>query len=60
MIAEPGRYYVSKAFSLAANIIARRAPPALEAGASEMDVDPEQPSVMCTYSILSPLVNPVC
>ena len=27
VIAEPGRYYVSKAFSLAANIIARRAPP---------------------------------
>ncbi|TBU42795.1 ornithine decarboxylase [Dichomitus squalens] len=30
IIAEPGRYYVSKAFSLAANIIARRAPPAHE------------------------------
>ncbi|KAM5544080.1 hypothetical protein V8D89_002266 [Ganoderma adspersum] len=28
LIAEPGRYFVSKAFSLAANIIARRAPPA--------------------------------
>lgn len=27
LIAEPGRYYVAKAFSLAANIIARRAPP---------------------------------
>jgi len=26
IIAEPGRFYVSKAFSLAANIIARRAP----------------------------------
>lgn len=50
LIAEPGRYYVSKAFSLAANIIARRAPPALEQGASsDMEVDPEQPSVMCTY-----------
>ncbi|KAF4571030.1 hypothetical protein EYR36_008357 [Pleurotus pulmonarius] len=27
VIAEPGRFYVSKAFSLAANIIARRVPP---------------------------------
>ena len=49
LIAEPGRYYVSKAFSLATNIIARRAPPALEQGSSDTDVDPEQPSVMCTY-----------
>ncbi|PIL28106.1 hypothetical protein GSI_09757 [Ganoderma sinense ZZ0214-1] len=31
LVAEPGRYYVAKAFSLAANIIARRAPPAAEA-----------------------------
>lgn len=48
IIAEPGRYYVAKAFSLAANIIARRAPPAVENGAQELEVDPEQPSVMCT------------
>ncbi|PCH42684.1 hypothetical protein WOLCODRAFT_138023 [Wolfiporia cocos MD-104 SS10] len=46
IIAEPGRYYVSKAFSLAANVIARRAPPALERGSQDVDVDPEQPSVM--------------
>lgn len=45
IIAEPGRYYVAKAFSLAVNIIARRAPPASEGGA-EVE-DPEQPSVMC-------------
>ncbi|KAH9918920.1 ornithine decarboxylase [Epithele typhae] len=43
IIAEPGRYYVSKAFNLATNIIARRAPPA----ADDSDLaDPEHPSVM--------------
>ena len=47
IIAEPGRYYVAKAFSLATNIIARRAPPAAD-HASEAYLDPEQPSVMCT------------
>lgn len=52
IIAEPGRYYVAKAFSLAVNVIARRAPPAVdgaEAGAVQYteDADPEQPSVMC-------------
>lgn len=45
VIAEPGRFYVSKAFSLAANIIARRAP------VTEAPLEPEgpsdQPSVMC-------------
>ncbi|KAI0703841.1 ornithine decarboxylase [Cytidiella melzeri] len=47
IIAEPGRYYVSRAFSLAVNVIARRAPPsAAEGGTQEMDMDPEQPSVM--------------
>ncbi|GBE90055.1 Ornithine decarboxylase [Sparassis crispa] len=46
IIAEPGRYYVSRAFSLAANVIARRAPPALDASPQDLDVDPEQPSVM--------------
>ncbi|THH18964.1 hypothetical protein EW146_g2110 [Bondarzewia mesenterica] len=47
IIAEPGRYYVSRAFSLAANIIARRAPlvdGALEMAAQETDGD--QPTVM--------------
>ena len=49
IIAEPGRYYVSKAFSLAVNVIARRAPPGLEgAGEDSEEADPEQPSVMCT------------
>ncbi|KAH9948580.1 ornithine decarboxylase [Amylocystis lapponica] len=43
IIAEPGRYYVSKAFSLAANVIARRAP---EGRSQDEEVDPEQPSVM--------------
>ncbi|KAJ7497168.1 ornithine decarboxylase [Mycena latifolia] len=41
IIAEPGRFYVSKAFSLAANIIARRAPLSEAPAASS-----EQPSVM--------------
>ena len=48
IIAEPGRYYVSKAFSLATNIIARRAPPGPAPEQADGDVDPEQPSVMCT------------
>ncbi|KAL4250921.1 Orn/Lys/Arg decarboxylase class-II family protein [Abortiporus biennis] len=46
IIAEPGRYYVAKAFSLAANIIARRAPPQADSGSQDVDMDPEQPSVM--------------
>ncbi|KAJ6611136.1 pyridoxal-dependent decarboxylase [Mycena sp. CBHHK59/15] len=44
VIAEPGRFYVSKAFSLACNIIARRAPPEAAAGGEEEDAD--KPSVM--------------
>ncbi|KAF5379680.1 hypothetical protein D9615_005807 [Tricholomella constricta] len=40
IIAEPGRFYVSKAFKLAANIIARRAP---LTGASETDMDMDTP-----------------
>jgi len=45
IIAEPGRFYVSKAFKLAANIIARRAPltGALE---SEKQESSDQPGVM--------------
>ncbi|KAI0077813.1 ornithine decarboxylase [Panus rudis PR-1116 ss-1] len=47
IIAEPGRYYVANAFSLATNVIARRAPPNAEGGSQDaVDVDPEQPSVM--------------
>lgn len=107
LIAEPGRYFVSKAFSLAANVIARRAPPAgasacagagpaeaptststgpaasslsaslasdsdsgaaeatnsasatataTATGGPEAGVEAEQPSVMCTYPKLLPLV----
>ncbi|KAJ3802153.1 ornithine decarboxylase [Lentinula aff. detonsa] len=43
VIAEPGRFYVSRAFSLAANIIARRAPPS---DSPEMTAGTGQPSVM--------------
>ncbi|EIN03932.1 ornithine decarboxylase [Punctularia strigosozonata HHB-11173 SS5] len=46
IIAEPGRFYVSKAFNLAANVIARRAP--LDDG-TEQDMDgmeEDQPRVM--------------
>ncbi|KNZ80804.1 Ornithine decarboxylase [Termitomyces sp. J132] len=45
MIAEPGRFYVSKAFKLAANIIARRAP---HAGVPQSDTveTSDQPGVM--------------
>lgn len=46
VIAEPGRFYVSKAFSLAANIIARRAP-LTEGGAKEKETPSDQPAVMC-------------
>jgi ornithine decarboxylase len=50
IIAEPGRYYVSRAFSLAANIIARRAAAddAEHAAAAAIESD-QQPSVMCTW-----------
>lgn len=58
IIAEPGRFYVSKAFTLATNIIARRARAETEdrvAIATETEHpdtvtggDGEQPSVMCT------------
>ena len=63
IIAEPGRYYVSRAFSLAVNVIARRAPPSTECSPQEQDVDLEQPSIMCTscshtsWSIFSLTVN---
>ncbi|KAJ7830404.1 ornithine decarboxylase [Mycena olivaceomarginata] len=50
VIAEPGRFYVSKAFSLATNIIARRAPSA-DAGpiTRTRRPSPTGPSVMCPY-----------
>jgi ornithine decarboxylase len=48
IIAEPGRYFVSRAFSLAANIIARRAPLSDGKTTEIKDKGNEQPSVMCT------------
>lgn len=65
IIAEPGRFYVSKAFRLATNIIARRAPlaeppPALAPSheVSDLEGDPapslsDQPAVMCEYHSLT-------
>lgn len=45
IIAEPGRFYVSTAFKLAAHIIARRAP--IDSGSPSTEPeDPEQPKVM--------------
>jgi len=44
IIAEPGRYFVSKAFSLATNIIARRTPTSAESEAEKQE-SPEAPSV---------------
>ena len=56
IIAEPGRFYVSKAFHLAANIIARRAPFGENTNESSTAVDEnndtETPRVMCMYLIL--------
>jgi len=46
IIAEPGRFYVSKAFSLATNIIARRAPLDPPLGDPPPGGPAEQPSVM--------------
>jgi ornithine decarboxylase len=46
VIAEPGRFYVSKAFKLAANIIARRAPFSDSATATEVATKSDQPAVM--------------
>lgn len=61
IIAEPGRYYVSKAFELATNIIARRAAREGtndESGMNDlvMDEDEEEgePSVMCESHLLFP------
>lgn len=55
IIAEPGRYYVSRAFELATNIIARRAAregmnddTAMECIASDDAEEEEKPTVMCT------------
>ena len=48
IIAEPGRFYVSKAFRLAANIIARRAPIADDPCPSATSIEEaDGPAVMC-------------
>ena len=44
IIAEPGRYFVSKAFSLATNVIARRTPTFAESEADKQE-NPDAPSV---------------
>jgi len=57
IIAEPGRFFVSKAFKLAAHIIARRAPlpdATTEAPAAPASED-DQPKVMCKSS--APCLN---
>jgi len=46
IIAEPGRYFVSRAFSLAANIIARRAPLSDGVTTEMKDESNDRPSVM--------------
>lgn len=46
IIAEPGRFYVSKAFRLAANIIARRAPIAGPPAQEPSEPASDQPAVM--------------
>jgi ornithine decarboxylase len=49
VIAEPGRFYVSGAFSLAANVIARRARANDDVIATaDVPEDNEQPNIMCT------------
>lgn len=52
IIAEPGRFYVSKAFRLAANIIARRAPLTGTSSSQEQggSVSSDDPVVMCMSS----------
>jgi len=52
IIAEPGRYFVSRAFSLAVNVIARRAPMSDGKTTEIVDKGNEQPSVMCMGSII--------
>lgn len=49
IIAEPGRFYVAHAFTLAANIIARRGPD--RADLVDEGCEDENPKVMCTFQI---------
>ena len=53
VIAEPGRFYVSRAFTLATNIIARRAKAPSDCARDDTSAASEGPSVMCTF--LTPL-----
>ncbi len=54
IIAEPGRFYVARAFSLATNVIARRAPFPVDGGAAAVGGDSsQQPSVMCEFFSLA-------
>ena len=48
VIAEPGRFYVSRAFTLATNIIARRAKAPSDCARDDASSASEEPSVMCT------------
>jgi len=48
LIAEPGRYYVSTAFRLVVNVIARRAP--LDGAKGYSEGGDAQPEVMCEWS----------
>lgn len=52
IIAEPGRYFVSKAFSLATNIIARRTPTSAECE-TEIQENPDAPSVRRVFILTS-------
>jgi len=49
MISEPGRFYVSNAFRLAANVIARRTKMTDNLSDAVPD-ETDQPSVMCMFS----------
>ena len=48
IIAEPGRYFVSKAFSLATNVIARRTPTSAESEVEKQE-NSDAPSVRCMF-----------
>ena len=56
IIAEPGRFYVSKAFRLAANVIARRAP--LPGTAVQEPINDDEPVAMCTF-LFPPFTLPI-
>jgi ornithine decarboxylase len=61
VIAEPGRFYVSRAFTLATNIIARRAKAPsdiLHCARDDTSSASEGPSVMCTLLPLIPDMEP--